>query len=234
MFSPIFVLPGEIFAHRVCLLAVGGYPGIYEHRFFALWSNASTQGAGGIRQLTGGCSSLTGKTKESADPVSQTETLGCCEKSGLMSPSGIPIPSWVPSRGKMMLSPLFFPAYQREFGGQRTSSNKKSEQGGLPVPCSLWCAPRCCLKTGFLGKGGRAAGGATSMETLGAKGWKSQSHLLWLVVLAKGMRLSPGSPIPSWPLLPSLQGWMLRAGAQRCLTSCVRSPGDARALALDS
>lgn len=73
------------------------------------------------------------------------------------------------------------------------------------------------------------------METLDAKGWKPHSHQPPLAGSAgKRHEVIPGSPIPSWPLLPSLQGWMQQAGAQHCLPSCVRSPDDARALAPDS
>jgi len=38
-------------------------------------------------------------------------------------------------------------------------------------------------------------------------------------LLAKGTKLSQGSPIPPRPLLPSLLGWMLQAGAGDCLAS---------------
>lgn len=80
-FSSLFVLPAEIFAHRVCLLAVSGYPGIYKHRFFALWLNASMLVAGRIRQLTG-FSDLNWETRKDPDPISQSESLGYCETPG--------------------------------------------------------------------------------------------------------------------------------------------------------
>ena len=127
-FSPIFVLPAEIFACRICLLAVCGYPGIYKHRFFALWLNASTAGAGRIRQLTG-CSSLNQKTNESPDPIAQTETLGHCETPGQdrRPPPGSPSRRGCPAEGGCCFPSILFPGYRRWFEGAKATYIPKGE-----------------------------------------------------------------------------------------------------------